>query len=107
MPGWLFLAVLPVIISLGGQVALSPILIVVFIGELLQGLEALPTGPEQIYLALSFGWALAMTSSPNATATLIVSGACNIPATRLTWQWNLRYGLLCYLAAVGIFWLIA
>lgn len=107
MPGWLFLAALPVVITLGGQVALSPILIVVFIGELLQGLDTLPTGPEQIYFALSIGWALSMTASPNATATLMISGACNIPATRLTWSWNLRYGVLCYLAAVMIFVFIA
>lgn len=107
VPGWLFLAALPVLITLGGQVALSPIMVVVFIGELLGGLEVLPTGPAQIYLALSIGWALGMTASPNATATLIVSGATQIPATRLTWAWNLRYGLLCYAASVVIFVLIA
>lgn len=107
VPGWLFLAALPVLITLGGQVALSPILIVVFIGQMLQGVEALPTGHLQIYLALCFGWALSMTASPNATATLVISGACNIPATRLTWAWNLRYGLLCYAVAVVIFALIA
>lgn len=107
LPGWLFLAALPVIITLGGQVALSPILIVVFIGELLQGIDVLPTGQAQIFFALSIGWALSMTASPNATATLVISGACNIPATRLTWGWNLRYGMICYLVAVGMFWWIA
>lgn len=107
MPGWLFLAILPVIITLGGQIALSPIMIVVFIGQLLQGLASLPAATEHVFLALSIGWALGMTASPNATATLLISGACNIPATRLTWSWNLRYGLVCYAAAVALFMIIA
>ncbi len=107
MPGWLFLATLPVLITLGGQVALSPILIVVFLGELLGAMNSLPTGQAQILYALSLGWALSMTASPNATATLLISGTTNIAPTTLTWRWNLRYGLLCYLVALPIFAFIA
>lgn len=107
LPGWLFLAILPALITLGGQIALSPILIVVFLGELLGAMQALPTGQAQILYALSMGWALSMTASPNATATLLISGTTNIAPTTLTWRWNLRYGLLCYIFALPIFAIIA
>ncbi|MEM8555918.1 MAG: hypothetical protein AAGF71_13965 [Pseudomonadota bacterium] len=103
VPGWLFLATLPVIISLGGQIALSPILLVVLLGELLRGVEALPTGQVQILFALSVGWALSMTASPNATATLLISATTRIPPTTLTWAWNLRYGFVCYLIVIAVF----
>ena len=63
VPGWLFLASLPILITLGGQVALSP----------------------------------------TATATLLIAATTNIPPTRLTWGWNLRYGLVCYVVLVVIF----
>ena len=106
-PGWVFLALLPILINLGGQIALSPILIVVLLGEIFRNATALPTGQAEIYFALSVGWALSMTMSPNATATLLISATCRIPPTTLTWGWNLRYGLICYALSVGIFFLIA
>ncbi|MDV7142195.1 hypothetical protein R3X27_05835 [Tropicimonas sp. TH_r6] len=93
---WLFLAALPVLVTLGGQIALSPILLVVFFGELVYRLPELPADPTLIVYSLSFGWALSMSASPNATATLLVSAICRIPPTTLTWRWNGRYALLCY-----------
>jgi hypothetical protein len=107
MPGWLFLAILPAVITLGGQIALSPILIVVLLGEILSSMGNLPTGQMQILFALSVGWSLSMTASPNATATLLISSTCKIPPTTLTWSWNLKYGLLCYGFSILIFMLIA
>ncbi|MFK7868136.1 MAG: hypothetical protein AB8B58_02730 [Roseobacter sp.] len=108
VPGWLFLAVLPVLITLGGQVALSPIILVVFIGHVIQTLPALPAEPTHIVFALSAGWAISMFTSPNATATLLISATSKIPPTTLTWRWNLRYGIISYAVLVGIFaWLEA
>ena len=107
IPGWIFLSALPVIISLGGQIALSPILLVVLLGEILRGVDMLPTGQLQILFALSVGWALSMTASPNATATLLISATSRIPPTTLTWAWNLKYGLLCYACSIVIFFFIA
>lgn len=107
VPGWLFLACLPLLITLGGQAALSPILVVVLLGEALRGFEVLPTGQAQIVFALSVGWGLSMMTAPNATATLLISSVTRIPPTTLTWVWNLRFGALCYLGAVGVFLLIA
>lgn len=106
MPGWLFLAMLPILITLGGQIALSPIILVVFIGQVVQAFPALPADPTHIVFALSAGWAVAMFTSPNATATLLISATSKIPPTTLTWRWNLRYGAICYVVLVGIFVLL-
>lgn len=103
VPGWVFLASLPVLITLGGQIALSPIILVVFIGQVVQTIPSLPADPTHIVFALSAGWAISMFASPNATATLLISATTNVPPTRLTWEWNLRYGLLCYAILVVIF----
>ena len=103
MPGWLFLAALPILITLGGQIALSPIILVVFIGQVVQTFPTLPADPTNIVFALSAGWAISMLASPNATATLLISATSNIAPTTLTWRWNLRYGVICYVVLVGIF----
>lgn len=103
VPEWLVLAALPVLITLGGQAALSPILVVVFLGELLNSLPVLPADPVHIMFALSAGWALSMTASPNASATLLIAASTRIAPTRLTWGWNLNYAVLCYAAFVGLF----
>lgn len=106
VPGWLFLAALPLIITLGGQIALSPIILVVFIGQVVQTFPTLPADPTHIVFALSGGWAISMFASPNATATLLISATSKIPPTTLTWRWNLRYGAICYVVLVGIFALL-
>lgn len=103
VPGWVFLAALPILITLGGQIALSPIILVVFIGQVVQTFPILPAEPTHIVFALSAGWAISMFASPNATATLLISATSKIPPTTLTWRWNLRYGLICYLVLVAIF----
>lgn len=96
VPDWLFLMALPVLISLAGQIALSPILIVVFLSAIINALPVLPADPNLIMFALGAGWAMSMTASPNASATLLVSGITNIPPTTLTWRWNGVYALMCY-----------
>ena len=103
----LFLAALPVVITLGGQIALSPILMVVFFGELLGQIPDLPADPTMIVFALSVGWALSMSASPNATATLLISATSGIPPKTLTWHWNGTYALLCYAAFVAIVFALA
>lgn len=107
MPDWLFLASLPVIITLGGQVALSPILMVVFLGAVINALPSLPADPNLIVFALGAGWAMSMTASPNATATLLISGIAKIPPTVLTWRWNGMYSLICYILFVLSFYLLS
>jgi len=50
-----------------------------------------------IVFALGAGWALSMSASPNASATLLISGISGIAPTTLTWKWNGVYALLCLL----------
>lgn len=96
MSPWLFLCLLPIIITLGGQIALSPILVVVFLSAVINSLPVLPADPTLIVFSLGAGWAMSMTASPNASATLLISGITNIAPTTLTWRWNGLYALLCY-----------
>ena len=103
VPGWVFLSLLPVLITLGGQVAVSPIILVVFLGQAIQTLPTLPADPTHIVFALSAGWALSMFASPNATATLLISATTRLAPTQLTWAWNLKYAAVCYILLVGVF----
>ncbi|MEM6622358.1 MAG: hypothetical protein AAF674_09035 [Pseudomonadota bacterium] len=103
IPGWVWVAALPALITLGGQVALSPMMMVTFLAAVLSGLPELPADPQYIALALAAGWALSMTSAPNATGALLIAGATGIPSTTLTWRWNGVYSLsvLCLLAVLA------
>ena len=103
IPAFLFLAALPVLITLGGQFALSPIMVVVFLSAVINELPSLPADPNLIVFALGAGWALSMTASPNASATLLISAISKIAPTTLTWRWNGRYALVCYLIFVASF----
>jgi len=107
VPGWLILVSLPVIITLCGQIALSPILVVVFLSSVINQLPVLPVDPNLIVFALGAGWALSMTASPNASATLLISGVTGIPATTLTWRWNGIYALMCFAVFAVSFYLLA
>lgn len=106
MPDWIFLALLPLIITLCGQVALSPILVVVFLASVINALPVLPADPNLIVFALGAGWAMSMTASPNATATLLIAGIAKIPPTVLTWRWNGLYAFLCYMMFTISFYLL-
>ena len=96
IPVWVFLTSLPILITLGGQIALSPIMMVVFLSAVINELPALPADPNLIVYALGAGWALSMSASPNASATLLISAITKIPPTTLTWRWNGAYSLVCF-----------
>lgn len=106
IPAWVFLTSLPILISLCGQIALSPLMVVVFLSAIMRGLPELPADPSHIVFAMGAGWALSMTASPNATATILISGTCGIPPTTLTWRWNGVYALLCMATFGAIFYVI-
>ncbi|MEP5809360.1 MAG: hypothetical protein ABJL55_03845 [Roseibium sp.] len=106
IPGWLFLAALPVIITLGGQLALSPIMVVVFLASIIRELTDIPVSQTMIAFSLASGWALSMTASPNATATLLISGVCGVPPTTLTWRWNGWYAFFCFLVFCLFFFVL-
>ena len=52
VPVGVFLMALPILITLGGQIALSPILVVVFLSAVLNELPVLPADPNLIVFAL-------------------------------------------------------
>lgn len=104
VPGWVLVASLPVLITLGGQVALSPMMMVVFLAAVVSALPTLPAPPEIVAVALGAGWALSMTAAPNATGALLISGATGIPSTVMTWRWNGAYSLAAIALLMGLAW---
>ena len=103
-PPILFLALLPAIVVLGGQLALSPIMMVVFLSSIINGLNYVPAESSMIVFALASGWALSMSASPNATATLLVSSITGIAPTVLTWRWNGWYAIMSFCVICAIMW---
>jgi hypothetical protein len=100
IPAWLFLSALPVIIMLSGNIAMSPIMVVVFLAAVISALPVLPAEPDLIAVSLGAGWALSMTASPNATGPILLAGITGLPTTTLTWRWNGVYSL----AALVVLW---
>jgi hypothetical protein len=101
MPPLLLLALLPLLVVLVVQFALTPIVMAVFLGTALGSLDPLPVDANLLVLALSGGWALAMTASPFAAGALILQRMTGLRATDLTWRWNGLYSLLAYLLLLG------
>jgi hypothetical protein len=102
LPSWLLIALIPVVITLAGQIALSPMMMVVFIASVLAALPELPAAPEHIGIALAAGWMLSLTASPNATGALLISGATGIAPTTITWRWNGVYSLTALAVFAGL-----
>ncbi|MEO1293557.1 MAG: hypothetical protein AAFV62_12125, partial [Pseudomonadota bacterium] len=104
LPPVLFLLALPVTVILAGQIALSPIMTVAFLGAVVTDLPLQPASPELVGVALAVGWALTMTASPNATGTIAVSNMTGLPPVTLTWQWNLVFTAFALMTAGLFFW---
>ena len=107
VPKWAFLIAIPIIITLCGQIALSPLIVVVFLSSIFNQLPNLPADPSLLIFAMGAGWALSMTASPNASATLLISGVTGIAPTTLTWRWNGAYALMCFAAFSAAFVILA
>lgn len=107
VPEWIILVSLPAIILACGQIALSPILVVVFLGSILNQIDVPVADPNLVFFALGSGWALSMLASPNASATLLLSGITRIPPTVLTWRWNGLYAAMCFTAFAVSFGLLS
>ena len=97
LPPWAVVALIPAVITLGGQIALSPMMMVVFLGAVFGVLPEMPAPPHFIAIALGIGWSLSMTAAPNATGAMLLAGATGLPPTTLTWRWNGIYALAAHL----------
>lgn len=107
MPDFLLLAAIPTVIAIMSQFGLSPIMTAVFFGSFFGGLAVLPADATLIALSISMGWSVSMLLSPLATPVLMINRVGGIPPVVLTWRWNLLYGLLCLLANLPLFALLA
>lgn len=106
LPGWVFLAALPILLTLVGHLAVSPIMMAVFFGSILAAMPELPADMTLVALALSCGWALSMNTAPFASVVLLTSQVTGIPATTLTWRWNLRFSFAAAVALTLIFFVL-
>jgi hypothetical protein len=91
----LFLAGVVLLVVLAAQVALNPIMFVVFLGSALAAVPLPGVDMTALALALAAGWALSLTGSPFTASVLILSRFTGVPATKVSWTWN---GLLVAVA---------
>lgn len=106
MPDWLLLSAIPLFIALVSLLALSPTMMAVFMGSFFAALPEMPADPTLLAFSISCGWALSMTFSPFATVVLVIARASGLPATRLTWGWNLHFTLIAAILLVPLFALL-
>ncbi len=104
LPPVLFLITLPVIVTAAGQIAISPIMAVVFLAAVIHAFPVPPADPTLTALALSCGWALSMTASPNASGAIMLARMTGRSPYQLTWQWNFGYNLMA-LATLALLFL--
>ena len=103
VPPALFLISLPIIVIVAGQVAVSPIMIVVFLAAVIGAFPAPPADPTLIALSLSCGWALSMTASPNSSGAILMGRMTGRSSYQLTWEWNPAYNLLALATLAVLF----
>ena len=106
LPAWLFLASLSVLVWAGGQVALSPITMAVFLGSLVAALPALPTDATLAALAIAAGTAICTTGAPFASGTMMLARASGHSGVTLAWRWNAGYTAVATGVLVVVFFLL-
>ena len=94
LPTWALLGALSTLVLVGGQVALSPITMAVFLGSLVAGRPELPADPTLLALAIAAGTAICTTGAPFASGTLMLSRASGHSGATLAWRWNGVYTLV-------------
>ncbi len=107
LPTWVLLGLLSVLVWLGGQVALSPITMAVFLGGVLSAYPELPADPTLLALAIAAGTAICTTGSPFASGTLLLSRASGYSGATLTWRWNAAYTAVATAVLVALFFLLS
>lgn len=105
MPGWLFMLGLSLLVMSMSWLALSPIMLAVFLGAVLAELPAMPIERTWAALAISSGWALSMMTSPFATTVLLNTQITGIPGlTYVGWNW--RFSVMAIGILAGSYWVI-
>ncbi len=105
MPGWLFMLGLSLLVMSMSWLALSPIMLAVFLGAVLAELPAMPIERTWAALAISSGWALSMMTSPFATTVLLNTQITGIPGlTYVGWNW--RFSVMAIAILTASYWVI-
>lgn len=106
IPSWLFLAALSILVWAGGQIALSPITMAVFLGSLVAALPEMPADPTLVALAIAAGTAICTTGAPFASGTLMLARASGYSGVTLAWKWNAVYTALATGVLVAVFFVM-
>jgi hypothetical protein len=99
LPGAAAPGLVVVLMALGGQLALNPIITVSLIGAALPPAEALGAAPAALAAAYMIGWGVAAGSSPFTLSTLIVAGLAGRSGQEVAWRWNGGFSLAAIAAA--------
>ena len=106
MPGWLFLTLLSVLVWVGGQIALSPITMAVFLGSMVAGLPEIPTDTTLAALAIAAGTAICSTGAPFAAGMLMLARASGYSGFVIAWRWNGAYTALVTAVLCAIYFVL-
>ncbi len=91
VPAWVFMLGLALAVLAGGQIALSPITMAVFLGSVVAAMPTIPADATLAALGIAAGTAICTTGSPFASGTLVLARASGRTGVELTWRWNLAY----------------
>ena len=103
----LLLALLPLLIYLGAQFGLTPIISVIVLASVLGTMPQLPADPTLLALSLACGWALAMIGGPFSSLVLLLSRISGYSPTRIAWGWSAPYSGLAALVLALLFGVLA
>jgi len=106
IPDYLLLYLLPLAITGLSLIALSPIVTAVFLGSVLGNLSSFPADPTLIAVAISCGWALAMTISPFVTLVLLMVRTSGHDGLTLSVRWNLAYTSVSVFMLLPVFYIL-
>ncbi|WP_406720994.1 MULTISPECIES: hypothetical protein [Thioclava] len=107
MPVWLLLILPIVLIPIGGQLGMNPILFVSLFGPLLPTPEALGISPTAMVLSITAGWSLSGVTSPFTASVMLVARLGDVTPATVSLRWNGAYSAVCavMLALWLMFWI--
>ncbi|WP_339112221.1 hypothetical protein [Thioclava sp. GXIMD2076] len=98
LPVWLLLILPILLIPLGGQLGMNPILFVSLFGPLLPSAAELGISPTAIVLSITAGWALSGVTSPFTASVMLVARLGDVTPATVSWRWNGLYTATCAVA---------
>ncbi|TQS72453.1 hypothetical protein ERN12_01135 [Rhodobacteraceae bacterium] len=107
LPAWVVLISPIVLIPLGGQLGMNPILFVSLFGPIMPTPEALGVSPTAVVMALTAGWAIAATTSPFTASVMLTARLGDVSPGTVSLKWNGLHSLVCAVLLSGwvLMWL--